>query len=132
MAESEFGTLPKNQARAIVALLAASTVDAAAVAAGVSERSLRRWMQTPDFRYALAAAEDSLLDSAVRSAVGDLADNRRVLRAIRDDPDMPPSVRVRAALGMEDSLLRWRELRGLEARLLALEAAAVAVEEDFP
>ena len=117
------GGLSTKQHLAIAALLAHPTVGAAAIAAGCGNRTLRRWLVDPDFRRELVAAELDLIDSAVRLMVSDIEANAKVMRTIRDDPTNGPAVRLRAAVAIADDLLRWRELRNVEARLGALEVA---------
>src|SRR3954471_2762497 len=50
------GGLTAPQAKAIEALLQEPTVTRAAAAAGVNERSVRRWLEEPAFKRALLAA----------------------------------------------------------------------------
>ena len=125
---SENVSLTAKQHRAIAALISSPTVGEAAKAAGVSERTLARWLSDPDFRMALGVAESDMIDGAVRCMIGDLAANHDTMRAIRDDPTNGPAVRLRAAVALSDDLLRWRELRNVEARLVALEAAYLGSE----
>jgi transposase len=51
--ETETEALTRRQRRAITALLGARTLEAAAQAAGVSRKTLSRWMTKPAFRAAL-------------------------------------------------------------------------------
>ena len=125
---SENVSLTAKQHRAIAALISSPTVGEAAKAAGVSERTLARWMGDPDFRMALGVVESDMIDGAVRCMIGDLAANHDTMRAIRDDPTNGPAVRLRAAVALSDDLLRWRELRNVEARLASLEAAYLGSE----
>ena len=120
---AENGSLSTKQFAAIAALLANPTVGAAAIAAGCGDRTLRRWLADPGFRRELVASELDLIDSAVRLMVSDLETNAKTMRAIRDDLANGPAVRLRAAVAIADDLLRWRELRNVEARLAALEVA---------
>lgn len=124
MAESD--ALTPKQTRALAALVTCPTIGAAAREAGIGERTLGRWLQEPGFRAALLAAEGQAIDGAVRGLVADLAANHETLRTIRDDKDLPAAVRLRAAMALDASLLRWRELRNIEARLAALEAVMLA------
>ena len=125
---SENVSLTAKQHRAIAALISSPTVGEAAKAAGVSERTLARWMGDPDFRMALGVVESDMIDGAVRCMIGDLTANHDTMRAIRDDPTNGPAVRLRAAVALSDDLLRWRELRNVEARLASLEAAYLGSE----
>ena len=57
--------LAAEQGRAIDALLREPTLTRAAAAAGVSERTLRRWMVEPAFRSALLAARREAFGQAI-------------------------------------------------------------------
>ncbi len=87
--------LTRLQGRAVAALLTSRTITDAAAAAGVSERTLRRWLAAEPFALAYRAASresareaTSALLSAQREAVDVL---RQCLR------DGTPATRVRAA-----------------------------------
>lgn len=114
-------TLTTQQRRAIAALLAHTTLQDAATTAQCNERTLRRWLQDPDFRAALFVAEAELIDQAARrllqlqdGAINVLDD---LLTATAD------SVKLRTATAVLDHVLKLRELRTVEDRLAALEAA---------
>jgi hypothetical protein len=128
MAQNDTQRLSPKQHKTIAALVSSPTVEAAALAAGVGERTVRRWLSDPAFRMALGVAESDVIDGAVRAMLADLDANRAVMREIRDDYDYGPAVRLRAAVALSDDLLRWRELRNVEARLVALEAAYLGAE----
>ena len=116
------GTLSTKQQAAIAALLSSPSITEAAEASGAGRRSLHRWLEDPDFRRALAAAEAEAISSAVRRMVGDMGGNLATMREIRDDPDTSAALSLRAAIALDASLLRWREIASIEERLLALEA----------
>lgn len=120
---SENDSLTTLQRRSIGSLLGCSTIGGAAAAVGVSERTLRRWLNNPDFRSELNQAETSLLCDVLRVSVSDLRVNFETIREIRDNPGNPAGIRLRAALGLDGSILRWRELETIEKRLAGLEAA---------
>ena len=113
--------LRPNQKRAIRYLLQSSTFEEAAELTGVSPRTLNRWMQEPVFLAALRAAETLAIGAAVRGLVIDLQDNHAVIRTIRDDKEVSPGVRLRAAGLLDSSLLRWRGLLAVEEKIEALE-----------
>ena len=115
-------SLTPKQHRALAALLQARTIGDAAAAAQISMRQLMRWLQQPEFVAELRKAEAEIISDAVRALVVDLSANHQTLRAIRDDETQPGSVRVRAAVALDDSLLRWRELLTIETRITELEA----------
>jgi gamma-glutamyl:cysteine ligase YbdK (ATP-grasp superfamily) len=119
-----FETLSSNQRKAIAALLSAPNVPAAARKAKVGERTLHRWInEDPHFKAALYAAEGAAIDTATRRLVSLQDSAIGTLESIMTDGEAAPGVRVRAALGLLDNLMRLRELRNVEARLEALESA---------
>jgi hypothetical protein len=118
--------LTGRQGRAVEALLREPTATRAAVAAGVSERTIRRWGREPAFRDALLRARRDAFGQAVgltqRYAPVAVATLVRVMQ----DPAAGASAKV-AAAGV---LLRFGregvELDDLAARLDRLEAKAAA------
>ena len=119
-------TLTRKQRRAIAALLNSRTIQDAATNAGVSERTLYRWLVETTFVLAMRAAEGNAIAEAVRVLITDLATNHNTLRTLRDDIKLPASVRLRAAVSLDDSLLRWRQLLDIETRLTRLEEVVYA------
>lgn len=118
---AEFGALERKQARAIGALLSAPTVREAAELAGVSERTLTRWLAEDDFRAALLTAEGEAIDRAARRLIGLQDQALSVLAGVLCGTDSA-TVKVRAAQTVLEFTLRLRELRNIESRLAKLEA----------
>jgi hypothetical protein len=119
------GDKPKEltpaQHKAIAHLLAARNFEEAAKVSGISVRTLLRWNDEPHFHAALLEAEALAIDYAVRR-LATLAERAvDTLRAILESDQASDGIRVRAALGILDSLIHLRELRNVEARLTALE-----------
>ena len=113
--------LTRNQARAIEALLTHRTIEDAAGAVGVNPRTIYRWMNEPAFRLSL----DQATTGAINQSVADIHSSRSALGEpifrVRDDIDVSPGVRLRAAQIIDNSLLRWRELLDVEQRITRLE-----------
>ena len=114
-------TLSTRQARAIEALLTSPSITEAAEACGIGRRTLHTWLDSADFRAALASAESDAIGAAVRRLVGDMAGNLATMREIRDDPDQSATLRLRAAIALDASLQKWRDLASTEERLAVLE-----------
>jgi hypothetical protein len=113
-----------KKSRTVAALLTAPTVAEAARVAGVAERTIYRWLANdPAFVADLRSAEAAAIDHAARRLVGLQDDAISVLGDVIADTDAAPGVRVRAAALIVDLSLRLRELRSLEERVAALEAA---------
>ena len=113
--------LTSKQSLAIAALLSNPTQGAAAEAAGLSTKTLNRYLQDPDFIEALKQAESALIADNVRALVSDMQANRAVISEIRDNPRNQAGVRLRAAIALDNSLKAWRDLYTIEQRLTDLE-----------
>ena len=116
--------LSAKQHRAITALLTSKSVTEAATATGQGERTIYRWLSEPAFRQALSAAEGDLIDVATRRLLqlqGGALDTLEAL--LGDGADASAGVPLRAAQVVLEHLLKLREMRDIEQRLQALEAA---------
>ena len=116
------GTLSTKQQAAIAALLSSPSITEAAEASGIGRSTMHRWLEDPEFKQALSAAEAEAISSAVRRMVGDMSDNLATMRDIRDDKESSAALALRAAIALDASLLKWREIASIEERLVALEA----------
>jgi len=111
-----------NKRKALEALLATPSVAAAARRCGLAERTLWRYLNDAAFKAAL----DSRLDTETRAltaALGGLSS--KAIEALHDlvtDPETPPSVRARVALGWLDKRGDVIELSQLSERVSKLEA----------
>ncbi|HSN77307.1 MAG TPA: hypothetical protein VL334_19725 [Anaerolineae bacterium] len=114
-----------RQARMIAALLDPQNRNqaAACAAADIPERTLQRWLSDPEFLSSLRAAEGAAISEAARRLVGVAAAAVGVIASIMSDEDMAPTLRLRAAAQVLDTLLRLREMQDFEQRLATLEAA---------
>jgi hypothetical protein len=117
------GTPTTKKALAIAALMSSKSVVDAAKAAGVGHRTLHTWLLEPEFRQALTNAEGVAIDAATRRLVSLAEASVAVIASIMADRNVSPGVRLRAASEVLNHLLKLRELRDIEARLLALEGA---------
>lgn len=115
-----------RQSKAIAALLSSKNVPEAAAAVGLGERTLYRYLSDPAFRLALSNAEAEAIDNATRRLVTltDLAID--TIAEVLSDSASSAGVKIRAAGQVLDYLLKLRELRNIEQRLLILEAASYA------
>jgi len=112
--------LSTKQQKALDALLRGCTQEAAAREAGVSRRTLGRWMsRNVAFQQALRDAEQEALKRIQRRLVG-LAENACDALAAALRGDSQPA-QVRAAEIVLARLMPLRELVEIEERLKALE-----------
>ena len=118
-------TLTPAQIRAVQALLdpVNRSDTAAAAAAGVSRRSLVRWMADPAFHAAVDQATDAEIEGVTRRLASYLTHVDRLYISIMADASYPAGVRLRAAQLLSDLALRLIETRQVSRRLAALEAA---------
>lgn len=117
------GKLTHKQQATIRALLECKTITQAATQAGVSERSIYRWLRAPVFRAALLEAEGEAIDGATRRLValqGRALDTYERLLGLFN---LDPGLQRLTARDVLDLLVKLRELRNLEKRLSDLERA---------
>ena len=110
-----------REARAIAALISQPTATAAAAAAGVGDRTLRRWMARPDFSRRLRTAQNEVLDQAFGTLRVATVEAVAALREIVGDQAGAKSARVAAARVVLDGARRAFQMEELEQRLQALE-----------
>ena len=118
------GRLGRKQEEAVAALLTQPRVEDAARTAGVSVRTLYRWMREPEFaaRYKEARRAASSQCSARLQQMSPAAVS--TLGKIMVDPNAPAASRVRAASCILERAAQAREIEEIEGRLDALESAA--------
>lgn len=113
--------LTEKQRRALIALIGARNIQDAAKIARVGERSLYRWLATADFRSALLVAEGEAIDMATRRLIGLQDQAIDALTEVLNDKEVSQAVRVRASQIVLEYLMRMRDLRNLESRLVKIE-----------
>ena len=121
MSENGIIGLSPRQHRAILALLTETTVARAAVASGVGESTLYKWLGDAVFRQALTQAEGEAVAQAGRRLAMLAETALDALAGILTDPRTPAPVRVRACETILANLIRYREITAFETRLAALE-----------
>lgn len=109
--------------RAIETLLREPTTRAAAATAGVSEKTLWRWLSDPAFARAYREARSRLLESTLTTLQAASVEAVKVLQEVMNGYEVQPAARVSAARAVLDFALKGREQIELEERLRALESA---------
>lgn len=121
------GLKPKiglKQEAAVLALLSSKNVEEAAHAAGVTPRTLYRWMNEPDFDAAYRTARRQAYGQSIsRLQQGSTAAATTLLR-VMVDATTPASTRVRAAEVVLSHAAKAIEIEDIDARLRELEQAA--------
>ena len=120
-----------KKSRAIVALLSGKTNSQAAQSAGVTERTIYRWLSDPSFRSELSEAERQMIESATRqmSSLQEKAIN--VLDQLLESQDVSPQIRLSTAKSILRLSLAYRD-RNIERRLYELEVLVSMFEQNFP
>jgi hypothetical protein len=114
--------LPEGKLAAVFALARGRSTTEAAGAAKVTDRTIRRWLDDPDFRAEVHKLRSNLLGQTVGALVDAAIEAVATLRASLTADSEP--VRVRAAVAILSSVVTIRETADLEERIAALEAEA--------
>ena len=90
------GAFSTNQRKALEALLSEPTVRGAAEAAGIGERTMRRYLADPAFKAELRQRQDEVITATTAALVGlsgkavqtlcDILDSRRASHAVKARP----------------------------------------------
>ena len=113
---------PKKQ-KALVALLTQPTKEKAASAAGITSKTLRGYLDDPEFQAEYKIAFAGLVEDATRKVQQTLDPAVAVLREIMEDSDENGQVRVSAARSVLEYGLKMTEQTDIITRLQELEAA---------
>ena len=114
---------PKKQ-KALVALLTQPTKEkAAAAAAGITSKTLRSYLDDPEFQAEYRKAFAELVEDATRKVQQTLDPAVAVLREVMEDSDENGQVRVSAARSVLEYGLKMTEQTDIITRLQELEAA---------
>jgi transposase-like protein len=116
-------TLSPRQRIAAAALIAAPSVAQAASAANVTERTLYRWLELPEFRALVSQLESRIINSTVHSLVNIQQEAIDIVSDLSRHSDND-SVKLRAAKVLLDTLLKLRVQQTFEERLADLEQLA--------
>lgn len=110
-----------SEERALSALLTSKSKKEAAQKAGITERTMRRYFENPEFckRYREAFAQ--VVQDATRQAQQLLAPALSTLESVMADEDIPAAARVNAAKIALDYAVRLTDQNDLAERLTALE-----------
>ena len=118
--------LSRKEEAAISALLTQGTLAGAASLAGISEATLRRWLQRDDFQSAYRRARREAVSQAMAHLQRVSGEAVETLRSIMQDDQKPSSARVTAARVILEIAVKAVELEDLEVRIAALEALSAA------
>ena len=120
--------LSVSQQRAIVALTTATCMQDAAENAGISRRTLYRWLRLPHFRKALREARSQVFAAALAGVHHVVSRSGDILAEIIDNRDASPAARVSAVRAALRAAQIAQQTDEFEERLASLEAAAAAAK----
>ncbi len=101
--ERSNGGLDGKMLKAIAVLAGGGTQEGAARAAGVSDRTVRRWIHEPGFTTALDETLDDATREIGRRLVAVAAKAVKTLDGVMDDPNVSASARISAATRVLDA-----------------------------
>ncbi len=113
---------------AIAGLIECDSQAEAAERAGIAARTLRFWMQEPDFVEAWRKARRRILEKSIGRLQGVTSDAVKALHSICMDKDASPTARVRAAAEILGFAMRGSEHVDMAERLEELEQRGMGEE----
>jgi len=116
--------LKRKLEEAVAAMLTQRNIEEAARSIGVSPATLMRWQKLPEFQTAYREARRAAVGQATARLQQGTSAAATTLLKMLIDPNIPASVRVRAAEAIFNHSAKAIELEDIEARVTALEAAA--------
>ena len=124
--------LSAHQTRALAALLVSPTISEAANSCGLHERTVRRYLEEPEFRAAYLEARRAAVSQVTAQLQAAGGETVEALRDVMGDKAAPASARVSAARAVLELSYRGLEVEDLERRLAALEHAEKTESEIVP
>lgn len=109
--------------RIVAALLTSKTMQEAAESCGLTERAIRKRMETPEFRMLYADAKTAILERATTSIQGHTSAAVDTMAEVMKDTKNAPQVRLNAADAVLRNALKLTEQQDILERLSALERA---------
>jgi hypothetical protein len=121
-------SLTPKQARAVLALLTEPTVEAAAAAVGVTDRTIERWQQQPPFQAAYASARHKLFDEGLARLQGGVS---KAVGILMDEMNNGTNAarRLRAATAFLRLALKAHEVFDLRCQLEEIQAELATYRE---
>ncbi len=110
-----------KQEKALAALLTYPTKEKAAAAAGISSKTLRRYLEDSEFQERYKAAFSELVGNATDMAKQGLTPALACLREIIEDKGCSSQARVQAARTLLEYGMKFTEMSDILERIAALE-----------
>jgi hypothetical protein len=109
-----------RQERVAALLASGSTIRDAAVESGAGERTIHSWLDDPAYRAFVEGLRDRILAETIGRLTRAATRAATVLEGLLEAES--EGVRLRAALGLIDTMIKTREHGELSARVTELEA----------
>lgn len=113
--------LTQKQQKALAALLTNPTKEAAAKAAGIESKTLRRYLTDPEFQAEYQKAVSGMIEDAATQARQSLNPALSCLREIVEDGEETATARIQAARSILEYGLRLTEIADIMKQLEELE-----------
>jgi hypothetical protein len=121
MSTSTHSLIPRQE-QSITALLGQRSLQAAAAASGINEKTLRRWLREDAvFQMAYREARRQVVQQAIVQVQQATGEAVATLRQVMQAADAPASAKVSAAKTILETAVKAVEPEALEARIVALE-----------
>ncbi len=114
----------RKKEEAIAALLTQRNIEEAARSIDVTPKTLLRWLQVPEFNKAFREARRHAFGQAVARLQQGTSAAATTFLKMMIDPNVPASVRLRAAEAIFTHAAKAIEIEDIEARVTALELAS--------
>ena len=113
--------MTSNEERALSALLTSKTKLEAAEKAGITDRTMRRYFENPEFCQRYREAFAGVVQDATRRAQQLLEPALSTLQTVMEDAEIPAQARITAAKSIIDYSLKLTEQADILEQLRELE-----------
>lgn len=113
--------MTSNEERALSALLTSKTKLEAAEKAGITDRTMRRYFENPEFCQRYREAFAGVIEDATRQAQALLMPALSTLQTVMEDEEIPAQARITAAKSIIDYSLKLTEQADILEQLRELE-----------
>jgi hypothetical protein len=115
----------------LLTLACGSTVESAAVKAGISARTVYRRLKDPEFKRRVAEVRADMVQRMAGMLTAASGESVKTMLALQD-PSTPPAVRLGAARATIELGIKLRDSADLAERIAALEAQVSALKPPAP
>ena len=112
---------------ALAALISEPTLGEAAKKVGISEVTLWRWLQDPEFQDKYRTARRQAVSQSITQLQKISSEAVQTLREVMNNKETPPASRVTAAKAVLEMAIKAVEVEDLAVRIEALEKATEGV-----